>query len=95
MPAQSGTLELLVENEKNEKKRTATEGLLWLLRGLAFTCKALQIAQADKSKELAVAFSEAYEATLRKYHNFVVKGIFAVSARFRSALDGIDLLTVP
>jgi len=31
-PAQSQTLEQLVENEKGEKKRTATEGLLWLLR---------------------------------------------------------------
>lgn len=31
-PAQSATLEQLVENEKGEKKRTATEGLLWLLR---------------------------------------------------------------
>ena len=78
VPAQSGTLEQLVENEKGEKKRTATEGLLWLLRGLAFTCKALQIAQANKSKELSVAFTEAYEATLKKYHNFVVKGIFTV-----------------
>ena len=31
-PAQSATLEELVANEKGEKKRTATEGLLWLLR---------------------------------------------------------------
>lgn len=81
VPAQSGTLELLVENEKGEKKRTATEGLLWLLRGLAFTCKALQIAQANKSKELSAAFTEAYEATLKKYHNFVVKGIFSVAMK--------------
>ena len=77
-PALSGTLEKLVENEKGEKKRTATEGLMWLLRGLQFTCKALQIAQANKSTELAAAFSQAYEATLKKFHNFVVKGIFAV-----------------
>ena len=51
---------------------------MWLLRGLSFTCKALQIAQANKSKELSVSFSEAYEGTLKKFHNFVVKGIFAV-----------------
>lgn len=31
-PDKSPTLELLVENEKDEKKRTATEGLLWLIR---------------------------------------------------------------
>ena len=34
-PAQSATLEALVENEKGEKKRTATEGLLWLIRCVA------------------------------------------------------------
>lgn len=77
-PALSGTLEKLVENEKGEKKRTATEGLMWLLRGLQFTCKALQIAQQNKTIELAAAFSQAYEATLKKFHNFVVKGIFSV-----------------
>ena len=53
-----------MENEKTEKKRTATEGLMWLLRGLSFTCKALQIAQANKSTELSVAFSQAYDGTL-------------------------------
>ena len=32
MPDKSATLEALVMNEKGEKKRTATEGLMWLLR---------------------------------------------------------------
>lgn len=31
-PDKSMTLEELVINEKGEKKRTATEGLMWLLR---------------------------------------------------------------
>ena len=77
-PTLSSTLELLVENEKNEKKRTATEGLLWLLRGLSFTCKALQNAQSNESEELSAAFTKSYDVTLKKFHNFVVKGIFAV-----------------
>lgn len=77
-PAQSTTLELLVENEKGEKKRTATEGLMWLLRALSFTCKALQNSQANKSEELTTAFTKSYEGTLKKFHNFVVKGVFAV-----------------
>jgi glutathione peroxidase-family protein len=75
----SNTLEKLVENEKGEKKRKATEGLMWLLRGLQFTCKALQGAQANTSEELAVAFSKSYDVTLKAFHNFVVKGIFSVS----------------
>ncbi len=79
-PTLSNTLEKLVENEKGEKKRKATEGLLWLLRGLQFTCKALQNAQANASEELAEAFSKSYEGTLKAFHNFVVKGIFAVGS---------------
>ncbi|CAA7261808.1 unnamed protein product [Cyclocybe aegerita] len=80
-PTLSTTLELLVENEKGEKKRVATEGLLWLLRGLSFTCKALQNAQANKTEELAAAFIKAYEITLKKFHNFVVKGVFSVAMK--------------
>ena len=52
---------------------------MWLLRGLAFTCKALLAAQANKAEELSAAFTKSYEGTLKKFHNFVVKGIFAVS----------------
>ncbi|KAF6763128.1 het-c2 protein [Ephemerocybe angulata] len=80
-PEANKTLELLVENEKGEKKRTATEGLLWLLRGLSFTCKGLQHAQADPSKELVGAFTQSYEQTLKAFHNFVVKGIFSVAMK--------------
>ncbi|KIO20845.1 hypothetical protein M407DRAFT_10714, partial [Tulasnella calospora MUT 4182] len=42
-PDKAKTLEQLVISEKDEKKRTATEGLLWLLRYgyLAFTLDAL------------------------------------------------------
>ncbi|KAK0195101.1 glycolipid transfer protein, partial [Armillaria mellea] len=80
-PSQSATLERLVENEKGEKKKTATEGLMWLLRGLSFTCKALQNAQLKKDEELSVAFSKSYELTLKKFHNFVVKGVFSLAMK--------------
>ncbi|KAF5321621.1 hypothetical protein D9619_001486 [Psilocybe cf. subviscida] len=79
--ASSATLEALVENEKTEKKRTATEGLMWLLRGLSFTCKALQNTQANPKEELSPAFTKSYDETLKKFHNFVVKGIFAVAMK--------------
>ncbi|GAA5979153.1 hypothetical protein JCM11641_008443 [Rhodosporidiobolus odoratus] len=80
-PAQSATLEQLVESEKGEKKRTATEGLLWLLRGLKFTQVALTRSQADKTEELSTSFSEAYSVTLKKYHSFVVKPVFALAMK--------------
>src|SRR6266850_3129250 len=77
-PTLSNTLERLVENEKGEKKRKATEGLMWLLRGQQFTCKALQNAQASASMELVEAFGKSYEVTLKRHHNFLVKGVFSV-----------------
>jgi len=80
-PEQCATLELLVENEKGEKKRTATEGLLWLLRGLSFTCNGLMNAQANKNEELTVAFGKSYDKTLKKFHNFVVRGVFALAMK--------------
>ncbi|KAG8740914.1 hypothetical protein FRC10_003573 [Ceratobasidium sp. 414] len=80
-PAESVTLEKLVENEWKEKKRPATEGLMWLLRGLAFTCVALQKSQANNEDELSMSFSSSYEATLKPHHNFVVKGAFAVAMK--------------
>jgi len=80
-PALSATLEQLVENEKGEKKRTATEGLMWLLRGLSFTCKALQSSQADKTRELSVAFGSSYDATLKPYHGVFVRPLFAVAMK--------------
>lgn len=59
---------------------------MWLLRGLSFTCKALQNAQANKKDELSTAFNKSYEGTLKQFHNFVVKGIFAVGDRSPSHL---------
>jgi hypothetical protein len=71
-----------VENEKGEKKRTATQGLMWLLRGLQFTQQALANAQANSTQEISVAFTNAYGETLKKYHNMVVKGVFSVIIAF-------------
>jgi len=80
-PEKSKTLQELVENETAEKKKTASEGLLWLNRGLEFTCLALEDNAADGSKELDKSFGHSYENTLKKHHNFVVKGIFSVALK--------------
>lgn len=80
-PLVSGTLEKLVENETRETKRTASEGLLWLLRGLQFTCIALRRSQDDHSEELTQSFTKAYEQSLKKYHSFVVRPLFAIAMK--------------
>jgi hypothetical protein len=55
--------------------------------GLDFTAQALRRSQTDKSEELTVSFTKAYEGTLRKYHNFVVKGAFGVSFAARCGME--------
>ncbi|WFD37684.1 uncharacterized protein MJAP1_000631 [Malassezia japonica] len=82
-PDTSGTLQLLVRNEgqPGDKKRTATEGLLWLLRGLDFTAKALRRSLENPSEELSVSFTKAYEASLRKHHSIVVRPIFTLAMK--------------
>jgi hypothetical protein len=79
-PGSSATLEALVANEgkPGDKTRTATQGLLWLVRGLKFTCQGLSHSLANPSEELSVSFTKAYEETLKQYHSMFVKPVFMV-----------------
>ncbi|KAF3082135.1 hypothetical protein TWF225_007631 [Orbilia oligospora] len=77
----SGTLQELVLAERAEKKKDATEGLVWLLRGLDFTAKGIRHNLDNPTEELATSFQHAYDGTLKQYHNFVVKGIFSVAMK--------------
>ncbi|GIJ87984.1 hypothetical protein Asppvi_006900 [Aspergillus pseudoviridinutans] len=77
-PAESETLQALVVNELKTGKHVATEGLLWLVRGLDFTAQALRH-NLDKETELSVSFREAYGNTLKPHHSFVVKPIFSAA----------------
>lgn len=78
-PTLSETLQDLVLNELKEKKHTATEGLLWLSRGLDFTAQALRHNLTNADKELADSFRNAYGNTLKPHHSFVVKPLFSAA----------------
>ncbi|KAK2026575.1 glycolipid transfer protein [Colletotrichum zoysiae] len=78
-PAESATLQELVKNELATKKHVATEGLVWLNRGLEFTCIALSQNVAKDSEELADSFRAAYSTTLKPHHSFLVKPIFSAA----------------
>ncbi|OLL27127.1 putative protein PLEKHA9 [Neolecta irregularis DAH-3] len=79
---QSATLQILVEHENaTEKKRVATEGFLWLARGLQFTAAGLRKNIDDKQQELGVSFSKAYEETLRKHHGMLVRPLISVALK--------------
>ncbi|MCJ1223782.1 hypothetical protein MMC12_000425 [Toensbergia leucococca] len=78
-PAESETIQSLVINELKTKKHTASEGLLWLTRGLDFTAQALRHNLSNPSAELSTSFREAYTTTLKPHHSFMVKPIFSAA----------------
>ncbi|KAH7327926.1 glycolipid transfer protein domain-containing protein [Stachybotrys elegans] len=78
-PAESENIQDLCRNELKTKKHTATEGLLWLVRGLEFTCIALSQNLAKPSEELADSFRGAYSNTLKPHHSFLVKPVFSAA----------------
>jgi len=78
-PVNGATLQGLVKSELASKKHTATEGLLWLTRGLHFTSLALRENVSNSSQELADSFRAAYTNTLKPHHSFVVKPIFSAA----------------
>ncbi|KAG0334353.1 hypothetical protein BG004_000444 [Podila humilis] len=80
-PAGNSTLQKLVFAEKAEKKKTATEGLLWLTRGLDFTLKSLERSEANPGEELSISFTKGYESTLRQYHGMLVRPVFAMAMK--------------
>ncbi|KAJ3261543.1 hypothetical protein HK103_005381 [Boothiomyces macroporosus] len=80
-PDKSKTLQSIVISEKPEKKRIATEALLWLKRGLEFTCLALKLNLENGSEELQTSFTKAYEQKLSKHHSFLIRPIFSVAMK--------------
>ncbi|KAK4227460.1 het-c2S [Podospora fimiseda] len=77
-PLESENLQDLVRNELKSKSHTATEGLVWLVRGLEFTCLGLSKNVAS-SEELSDSFRGSYSSTLKPHHSFLVKPIFSAA----------------
>ena len=71
----------IVLSEKDAKKKDATQGLLWLTRGLSFTAKALRNNLNNPNEELSPSFTASYNETLTKYHNMLVRGVFKVAMK--------------
>ncbi|KAJ2238276.1 hypothetical protein H4R99_006847 [Coemansia sp. RSA 1722] len=80
-PLQFDTLEKIIYAEAGTKDRTATQGLLWLKRGLDFTAKGIARNIADMSEELSDSFTDAYTKTLKEFHNFIIKGVFSMAMK--------------
>ncbi|PVV02807.1 hypothetical protein BB560_002729 [Smittium megazygosporum] len=78
-PKKFDTLQKIILSEAGSKDKTATQGLLWLKRGLDFCATALLSSINDVTEELKTSFSKAYEATLKRFHNFLIRPIFSLA----------------
>ncbi|ODQ81522.1 hypothetical protein BABINDRAFT_159802 [Babjeviella inositovora NRRL Y-12698] len=80
-PLAAGTLQDLVLSEKDAKKKDATQGLLWLSRGLQFTAQSLRETVDTPDAELTKTFTDAYGKTLSKYHGMLIKPVFKLAMK--------------
>ncbi|XP_059175257.1 pleckstrin homology domain-containing family A member 3-like [Physella acuta] len=83
-PEQFPTLESMVLNELQNGQHThsnsATSALLWLKRSLEFIREFLRECSSG-STDMDVCASNAYSRTLKNYHGWVVRGVFAVAVK--------------
>lgn len=80
-PSKGECLQTIVLSEAGGKKKDATQGLLWLTRGLEFTASAMRRNVDNPSEELATSFTEAYGQTLSKHHNMMIRPIFKMAMK--------------
>lgn len=80
-PAGGETLQDIVLEEVARSQKNATQGLLWLNRGLEFTAVAMRRNVENPSEELTVSFTKAYSCTLSQYHNMLVRPVFKVAMK--------------
>ncbi|KAF8995601.1 glycolipid transfer protein [Hymenopellis radicata] len=55
--------------------------LVRLVRGLAFTCVALQNMQAQPARDLYGCFKASYDSVLKHHHSFVIRSVVYVALR--------------
>lgn len=80
-PATSATLQDLILSEAGEKSKNATQGLLWLTRGLEFTAQAMRETVDNPGEELTKTFTNSYSKTLTKYHSMLIRPVFKLAMK--------------
>ncbi|MBN3281920.1 PKHA8 protein, partial [Polyodon spathula] len=76
-----------VETNMAQVRNSATEALLWLKRGLKFLKEFLAEVN-NGEKNICAALNNAYGKTLRQYHGWVVRGVFALALRAAPSYEG-------
>ncbi|XP_070570438.1 pleckstrin homology domain-containing family A member 3-like isoform X2 [Ptychodera flava] len=83
-PEKFAYLQLIVEQEMRSNttrvKNSATDALLWLKRALEYTYEFLaEIVRGER--DLSVASGNAYGKSLKKFHGWVARGVYALVAK--------------
>ncbi|KAM6450179.1 pleckstrin homology domain-containing family A member 8 isoform 1-T1 [Liasis olivaceus] len=85
------TLQKIVLHELSTEvaqiRHSATQALLWLKRGLKFL-KEFLTELKNGEKNIQTALNNAYGRTLRQYHGWVVRGVFALALRASPTYEG-------
>ncbi|XP_057295652.1 glycolipid transfer protein-like [Hydractinia symbiolongicarpus] len=83
-PEKFVTLQDIVNSEIEEKstkaKNSATDALLWLKRALTFIRTFLEDVLTGE-QDLTKCAKKAYEQSLKKYHGWMVQGIFSLAMK--------------
>uniref|UniRef100_A0A8C7LIN1 Pleckstrin homology domain-containing family A member 8 n=1 Tax=Oncorhynchus mykiss TaxID=8022 RepID=A0A8C7LIN1_ONCMY len=83
-PGSFPTLQTIVLHEVQtgvaRVRNSATEALLWLKRGLKFLKEFLSLVNSGE-RDIPGALGNAYGRSLRQYHGWVVRGVFALALR--------------
>lgn len=66
-----------IDNKTTTKKGSATDACMWLRRGLWLFCQFLSNV-VNGQEDAKIAFSSAYNDTLSKHHNFIVRKVVNV-----------------
>uniref|UniRef100_A0A674CED2 Pleckstrin homology domain-containing family A member 8 n=1 Tax=Salmo trutta TaxID=8032 RepID=A0A674CED2_SALTR len=69
-----------VQTDVARVRNSATEALLWLKRGLKFLKEFLSLVNSGE-RDIPGALGNAYGRSLRQYHGWVVRGVFALALR--------------
>lgn len=83
-PEKFVTLQDIVNSEIEEKttkaKNSATDALLWLKRALSFIRVFLEEVMTGE-EDLVKCAKKAYENSLKKYHGWMVQGVFSLAMK--------------
>lgn len=80
-PQQCHTLELLIINEKGQRRKLATTSLLWLVRSFKFVSTSIRNNLKNEDEELYISFTRAWNEEYNIYFNWIVKQIFSTLIR--------------